>query len=168
MDLFNTKTTPQTTDTWLTPPYLLSKLGKFDLDPCAAINRPWDCAAINYTEYENGLSKPWQGRVWCNPPYGKKAESFMQKMSEHQNGLALVFMRPDTRWFQDTILSTAKYIFLLRGRIRFCRIDGTPGQAPNAASCLVAWNIEEQQLLASLEAENMGKLLYISPTQTDS
>ena len=82
-------------------------------------------------------------------------------MAEHSNGLALIFMRPDTRWFQDMVLATAKYLFLLRGRIRFCRIDGTPGQAPNAASCLVAWSNSELPLLESLESERMGKLVYL-------
>lgn len=161
MDNFNTKTTEDTTNTWLTPRDLLNKLGSFDLDPCAAIGRPWDCAKNNYTIVENGLLLPWNGRVWCNPPYGKEAAAFVARMAEHGNGLALIFMRPDTRWFQDMVLATARYIFLLRGRIRFCRIDGTPGQAPNAASCLVAWSESELPLLESLEADGMGKLVYL-------
>lgn len=161
MDNFNTRTTQDTTSTWLTPPDLLSKLGSFELDPCAAINRPWDCAQNNYTITDNGLILPWHGRVWCNPPYGKEAAAFMARMAEHSNGLALIFMRPDTRWFQDMVLATAQYLFLLRGRIRFCRIDGTPGQAPNAASCLVAWSNSELPLLESLESERMGKLVYL-------
>ena len=27
---------------WLTPPHILRRLGPFDLDPCAPINRPWE------------------------------------------------------------------------------------------------------------------------------
>lgn len=165
MDNFNTKTTEDTTNTWLTPRDLLNKLGSFDLDPCAAIGRPWDCAKNNYTIVENGLLLPWRGRVWCNPPYGKEAAAFVARMVEHGNGLALIFMRPDTRWFQDMVLATARYIFLLRGRIRFCRIDGTPGQAPNAASCLVAWRDSELPLLESLEVDGMGKLVYLRKEQ---
>ena len=46
---FNTPKTEETTNVWLTPPDLLQKLGHFDLDPCAASNRPWDCADVNYT-----------------------------------------------------------------------------------------------------------------------
>lgn len=165
MDNFNTKTTENTTNTWLTPRDLLNKLGKFDTDPCAAINRPWDCAKINYTIVENGLLQQWHGRVWCNPPYGKEAAAFVARMAEHKSGLALIFMRPDTRWFQDHVLATARYIFLLRGRVRFCRIDGTPGQAPNAASCIVAWDESELPLLESLENQGMGKLVYLRKEQ---
>lgn len=36
---FNTNTINK--DEWLTPPWLLSRLGSFDLDPCASVNRPW-------------------------------------------------------------------------------------------------------------------------------
>lgn len=161
MNSFNTKTTEKTTNVWLTPIDFLQKLGTFDLDPCAAIGRPWDCAAENYTIQENGLLHPWHGRVWLNPPYGKEAAPFVARMAEHKKGLALIFMRSDTRWFQDFVLNTAHYIFLLRGRIRFCTIDGTPGQAPNAASCLVAWHPSELPLLQLLEQQKMGKLVYL-------
>ena len=33
---------------WLTPPELLAKLGQFDLDPCAPVNRPWPTATHHY------------------------------------------------------------------------------------------------------------------------
>ena len=59
-------------DEWLTPPHILSALGKFDLDPCASVARPWGTAAVHYTREDNGLTKPWLGRVWCNPPYGRE------------------------------------------------------------------------------------------------
>ena len=100
MNTFNTPKTETTTNVWLTPRYVLDLLGQFDTDPCAATVRPWDCARINYTVEDNGLLLPWEGRVWLNPPYGKEAEAFMERMSMHHGGgLALIFMRSDTRWF---------------------------------------------------------------------
>src|SRR5690606_9975155 len=45
-------------DEWLTPPEVLRALGRFDLDPCAPINRPWDMARRHYTILDNGLTKP--------------------------------------------------------------------------------------------------------------
>ena len=128
---FNTRKTERSTTTWLTPPWMLEMLGPFDLDPCAAVGRPWDCATINYTVEDNGP------------------------------GLALVFMRPDTRWFQDAVLGTARYLFMLRGRVRFCYLDGRPGQAPNAASCLVAWDRSERKLLRELERSGKGKMAIL-------
>ena len=52
------------TDVWLTPPGIIKSLGEFDLDPCASLNRPWDTAKKHYTVEDDGLTKPWAGRVW--------------------------------------------------------------------------------------------------------
>jgi hypothetical protein len=46
---------------WLTPPSLIHKLGKFDLDPCAPINRPWDTATSYFTINDDGLQQNWGG-----------------------------------------------------------------------------------------------------------
>lgn len=69
--------TKQGKDEWLTPPSILKALGDFDLDPCSPINRPWDTAKKHYTIEDNGLNKKWEGRVWCNPPYGDEAEDWI-------------------------------------------------------------------------------------------
>ena len=64
---------------WLTPPEIIKALSQtwcdgdqvpwpFDLDPCAPIKRPWAMATTHFTAADNGLIKPWHGRVWCNPP----------------------------------------------------------------------------------------------------
>lgn len=86
VNTFNTPKTEKTTNVWLTPRYVLDLLGHFDVDPCAATVRPWDCARVNYTVEDNGLLMPWEGRVWLNPPYGNEAEAFMERMSMHQGG----------------------------------------------------------------------------------
>lgn len=159
---FNTPLTEHSTATWITPRSVLARLGHFDLDPCAALSQPWPCADMSYTVKENGLLRGWRGRVWCNPPYGAEARPFMERMSTHSGGgLALVFMRSDSRWFQDAVLATARYLFLYRGRIRFCREDGSPGAAPNAASCLVAWQESEAGLLYGMEREGLGKVAFL-------
>jgi hypothetical protein len=56
--------------TWLTPPEIVQALGPFDLDPCAPWYMPWRTAPLMLTEFEDGLSYPWKGNVWLNPPYG--------------------------------------------------------------------------------------------------
>ena len=60
-------------DEWLTPPEIIDALGgpaSFDLDPCAPVTRPWPTAKEHFTIIDNGLTKPWRGRIWFNPPYG--------------------------------------------------------------------------------------------------
>lgn len=132
------------TDTWLTPPEIIRALGPFDLDPCAAPEpRPWGCARENYTRKENGLSLPWNGRVWLNPPYGGPSiiRPWLARMAEHGNGTALIFARTETDAFHTLIWPVAKAVMFIRGRIYFHRLNGT--RAPHnagAPSCLVAYS----------------------------
>ena len=81
------------TTVWLTPPYLLRSLGDFDLDPCAATNRPWDTAKNHYTKEDDGLSLEWFGRVWLNPPYGREMEPWLKRMAEYSGGGVCAYLR---------------------------------------------------------------------------
>ena len=74
-------TDKKTTDVWLTPPNIIEALGKFDLDPCCPTGMKWKTANKFYSldNNENGLSLPWQGRIWLNPPYSNWGP-FMKKI----------------------------------------------------------------------------------------
>lgn len=126
-------------DEWLTPPEILEALGRFDLDPCSPICRPWDTAAEHYTIEDDGLSKQWHGRVWLNPPYGQETGEWLGAMARHGNGVALIFARTDTRKFQELVFRTADAVCFLEGRISFYRVDGTQAGPAGAPSCLVAY-----------------------------
>jgi hypothetical protein len=89
--------------------------------------------AVRYCKCTNGLSQPWKGYTWLNPPYGKKIGAWMQKMAKHNDGIALVFARTETGWFQDCVLRVAVGLFFVMGRIRFHRPDGTPGSYTGGA-----------------------------------
>lgn len=99
--------TDTTSDIWLTPPSILEALGDFDLDPCAAIHRPWDTARHHYTAEDDGLSRPWFGRIWLNPPYGKELPVWLKRLAQHGDGISLVAARTETRWFHDLIWEAA-------------------------------------------------------------
>lgn len=136
VDSMNTPRTAESTNTWITPRDVLAPLGHFDLDPCAADAMPWPTADRMLTKADDGLAHEWKGRVWLNPPYGREAEPFVRRMAEHDGGgLALLFMRSDSRWFQDFALARARFLFLYRGRIRFCREDGAQGGGTERAEC---------------------------------
>lgn len=83
-------------DEWLTPPWLLRALGPFDLDPCAPVNRPWPIARRHYTRIDNGLSRDWAGRVWCNPPYGRATGDWLARCAAHGDAAAQT-MAPSER-----------------------------------------------------------------------
>lgn len=145
--------------TWLTPPHLLKALGEFDLDPCCPDGgMPWRTAKRMITKSENSLSKNWEGlRVWLNPPYGREAIPFFEKMVERNTGggIALVFVRPDTRLWQDIIFPCATAILFLRGRLRFCKQDGTQGETATAPSALIAFSQADAAVLAEANGSNL-------------
>lgn len=88
-------------DEWLTPPEILQALGNFDLDPCSPVNRPWATARKHYTIKDDGLAQTWEGRVWCNPPYGQQTGVWLERLADHGSGTALIFARTETEaWFR--------------------------------------------------------------------
>lgn len=130
-------------DEWLTPPSVLAALGAFDLDPCAPIVRPWRTAERHYTIEDDGLSKPWSGRVWCNPPYGLIAARWLARCVKHGNAVALIFARTETDMFFRYVWDAADAVLFLRGRLHFHHVDGRRAAAnAGGPSCLVAygWN----------------------------
>lgn len=144
---------------WLTPPHVLKALGSFDLDPCSPIGRPWDTAAQHYTLMDNGLNKPWHGRVWLNPPYGNQTEQWMARLAQHGNGIALIFARTETATFHPWVWDYADAIMFLRGRLRFWTKEGREGGSAGAPSCLIAYGAENVQALERSKLD--GRLLGI-------
>lgn len=137
-------------DEWLTPPHIVEALGVFDLDPCSPINRPWDTALRHLTIEDDGLRQPWEGRVWLNPPYGKEAAKWLEKLADHGNGIALVFARTETRTFVEQIWKRADALLFLAGRVKFHRVDGSVGkQNSGAPSVLAAYGGQNVSSLAN-------------------
>lgn len=131
------------TDVWLTPPEILAALGAFDLDPCACSEpRPWATAAEHYTVHDNGLRKPWFGRVWLNPPYGSPSVvgPWMRRLADHGTGMALIFARTETALFFETVWRRASACLFIEGRLFFHYPDGRrAGNNSGAPSVLIAY-----------------------------
>lgn len=89
---------------WLTPPVLVNKLGKFELDPCSPVDAPFFHTENNFTILDDGLKREWFGRVYLNPPYGRGMELWIEKLKIHGNGIALIFARTETRLFFSAYL----------------------------------------------------------------
>jgi hypothetical protein len=86
-------------------------LGAIDLDPasCAEANATVGAATF-YTKEQDGLSLPWRGRVWLNPPYCGEAGVFITKLLEEYRAgnvsaaIALLSAsHTDTAWFQPLL-----------------------------------------------------------------
>lgn len=144
-------------DEWLTPPEILAALGKFDLDPCAPVVRPWPIASRHLTKKDDGLSLPWRGRVWLNPPFGLEALKWLRRMVDHGNGIALISARTETRMFYECVWGAADAVCFVRGRPHFHYVDGTRAKANSGAPiCLVAYGGENA---LALNNSGLGKVV---------
>lgn len=127
-------------DEWLTPPSVLAALGPFDLDPCSPIVRPWDTAREHFTEIDDGLSQPWRGRVWMNPPYGLATGHWLEKLVAHGDGIALIFARTETAAWVNYVWARADAVLFLFGRLNFHHVSGDRADANSGApSALIAY-----------------------------
>jgi len=113
-------------DDWYTPPDIASAVvkslgGIVDLDPCADPRKTFP-ASEHFTESDNGLVRPWLGRVYMNPPYGRTIGTWTTKLrDELRNGwateaVALLPGRVDTTWWHEL---APPHVCFLRGRLRF-------------------------------------------------
>lgn len=119
-------------DEWYTPPYIFSALDlRFDLDPCSPGQDHWVPARRVYTKADDGLSKPWDGMVFMNPPFGGRNGHvpWLKKFLEHGNGIAIVRAYTSSAWFHDYARKADAMLFP-RGKTQFIRADGTVGKAP--------------------------------------
>jgi phage N-6-adenine-methyltransferase len=111
---------------------LVGRFGqRFVLDVCAT-----KCNAKCRRFYEaSALSQPWasaDGFWWCNPPYGRGIERWVEKGVTEGGGVMLLPARTDTKWFHahlwNVVTSTASVeLQFVRGRLRFV---GSASSAP--------------------------------------
>lgn len=133
------KPVPDSMD-WLTPPEIIQALGPFDLDPCCPPDMPWKTAETMLTKVEDGLTHPWFGDVWLNPPYGREVWDWVERLTDHGSGMALIFARTDVPEFQELVFNRADVVVFIRGRLFFHYPDGTRARNNGGApSALVAY-----------------------------
>lgn len=127
-------------------------LGRIDLDPasCALANSRIR-AARYYTAADNGLSKPWHGNVFLNPPgdpRGRLVKAFWRRAVEHAAhggtvlwvGFSLEQLRSLQNWADgEVVASPMRYpLVIARQRIR--------------------WTSTRQQLVISGKAERGARM----------
>jgi len=127
------------TDDWYTPPELFEALGLvFDLDPCSPGLEHWAPAKAVFTKADDGLSKPWHGLVFMNPPFGGRNGHvpWLVKFFDHGNGIAIVRAYTSSGWWHDH-MHRAETVLFPRGKTKFIRPDGSIGRAPGHGVVLI-------------------------------
>lgn len=98
-------------DQYYTPPHFFEQLGlTFALDVAAPPGGvPWIPARRFFCEADDGLSQPWRGRVWMNPPFSGPGP-WVDKFLSHGNGIALVVISK-ANWFRSLWHSDCDFAF---------------------------------------------------------
>ena len=101
-----------TSDDYYTPKWLFDTMAiGFDLDVACPPQGPLFTPARNYYDQKaDGLSQPWFGRVWMNPPYSQPAP-WVSRFVEHKNGIALLPFAK-SKWCQSLWDSEAAMVYV--------------------------------------------------------
>lgn len=133
---------------------LEARFGAFTLDVAASAANAK--APRFYTREQDGLSLPWAGAVWCNPPYSDCGAWVRKAWTEHGSAERIVMLLPANRceqaWWQDLVeprrdrQGSPLRVEFLRGRMRFDRpsaVIGPKGDRPPFGCVLLIWNADE-------------------------
>ncbi|AFH21573.1 hypothetical protein OSG_eHP4_00155 [environmental Halophage eHP-4] len=152
--------TKQETDEWASPRELVEPLNTavngFDLDPCSGAEvSPF--ADKTYTESDNGLSQPWSGIVWVNPPYSAMDTWTEKAIAEIENTGTICYLckgDSSTEWWQ-TAAQEATVICAIDHRLQFGDGDNS---APFASHIVVFGRASDSLIL---ELQNHGVVLEV-------
>jgi ParB family chromosome partitioning protein len=105
-------------------------MGGIDLDPASTeVANDTVRATTFFTDEDDGLSEPWSGRVWMNPPYTQPLVSrFCERLARfYRDGgvteaIVLLNNATETGFFQDLAICASAVCFP-RGRVRFWHPD---------------------------------------------
>ena len=121
---------------WFTPPEYIEAArrmmgGGIDLDPasCAIANETVQATKF-YTAADDGLTLPWVGRVWLNPPFSQPlVAEFVDRLLEHLDSgevtaaCCLTNNCSDAK-FGQKLLIRQEPVFFPAGRIKFQKPEG--------------------------------------------
>ncbi len=138
---------------WGTPEFLLTRArdclgGSLDLDPCSSPKHNERVRATRfYDEADDGLTRPWRGRVLVNPP-GRKVRQFWTKLlgevqaaavtNEPLSAIWVGFSLAQLAWLQEPLEYPT---CILRKRVAFVREDGQVGHSPSHHNYVTAIGI---------------------------
>ena len=129
--------------------------GEIDLDPCSnSLLKPNVPAHFHYDSKLNGLTLPWAGKVFVNPPYGRAIPTWVNKtILEYESLrareiLLLLPNRPGTQWY----LSLSPYSRVnITGRLNFLDQNGKEQESAPFPSVLFYFGSKQQTFVTHWE-----------------
>lgn len=142
-------------DHWCTPAAVLDlvrKVAPIDCDPCTNSANPTGAKHALGPEFgTDGLTAHWPGfgLVYINAPYSQMAAwasrlaAQVERTGLRREYVALLPARTDTGWWHTLIRTRPHRVCFWKGRIKFLRPDGTPGQSAPFPSALLYWGADD-------------------------
>lgn len=159
--LFRAPPQPATTDERFTPAWVFDGLGlEFDLDPASPLHHDTAVPARRkLTVEDDGLTAPWEGLVWLNPPYSNAAP-WADRFIDHANG---VWLSPyaNSKWFfrmlraADLVGFAADFAFVHPEH---------SGQRAGMALFFAAFGVPSRRALARLARADVHDIVLMAHT----
>lgn len=114
----------QGSDECFTPAWVFDAMGlRFDLDVAAPLGGPLHVPAdAYYTVAEDGLTQPWRGIVWCNPPFSH-LRPWVERWAAHPTGVLLATYAPEV-YATPIMMEAADVVAFISPK--FLRSDAPP------------------------------------------
>lgn len=156
---------------WYTPEKYIEMaravLGEIELDPASSETANKTVKAdCFYTEQDDGLSKPWYGKVWMNPPYGTDLiGKFTEKFADEYmagsitEGIVLVNNATETAWFSYLVEAAAAVVFP-HGRIRYYS-PTKESNAPLQGQAFIYFGLNPEKFLDVFGGVGWGALIHV-------
>ena len=142
---------------WGTPPDFFARAdrswGPFDLDVCATTDNA-RCARY-FSPDDDGLARPWSGRCWMNPPYGRAVPAWLAKaVAEAESGnallvAALIASRTGASWWHSYVMRPGNTVLFIQGRLKF---EGAPSSAPFDSALVIITGEQRPLRFGSMKA----------------
>lgn len=157
---------------WCTPLEIIEAVrgtfgGSIDLDPCSN-QASIVGASMAHDAESDGLSRPWRGNVYVNPPYGRGLKVWVRKcayeFTSGNNVIALIPAAVETKHWHEFVFKMASRVCFLKGRVKFINPDtGEPSEtsAPMPVAAILWSDRNHVQLSFDRSFEELGMVVHL-------